>query len=48
MDVYQIFLPFWNFAFTFGRKSEENNLEYPPFRFRRTPAESTEVLGMLG
>jgi hypothetical protein len=36
MTQYDVFLPFWKCVFTFGRKCEENEFEFPAFRARRT------------
>lgn len=48
MDANQVMPPFWKCMFTFGRKSQENEFEFPGFRKRtsaRKPASST--LGMV-
>jgi len=42
---------FWKCVFTFGRKCEENEFEFPAFRARRTPAtmsDAGEINGKFG
>jgi len=36
MSTYKIMPSFWKYMFTFGRKSEENEFEFPRFGQRRT------------
>jgi hypothetical protein len=36
MSMYNVMPPFWRYVFTFGRKSEENEFEFPKFGQRRT------------
>ncbi|OCK74722.1 hypothetical protein K432DRAFT_363217 [Lepidopterella palustris CBS 459.81] len=36
IDVHETFSPFWKCVFTFGRKTDENEFEFPGFRARRT------------
>jgi hypothetical protein len=36
MSAYNVMPPFWKYIFTFGRKSEENEFEFPKFGQRRT------------
>lgn len=38
LEKYGVFHEFWNCAFAFGRKCEENEFEFPSFRMRRTPS----------
>jgi hypothetical protein len=37
MNNYGIFSRFWGCVFTFGRKHEENEIEFPEFVARRSP-----------
>ncbi|KAH8648291.1 hypothetical protein BGZ60DRAFT_423072 [Tricladium varicosporioides] len=47
LSMFQVFLPFWRCAFTFGRKLKENNFEFPPFHFRWSPKEAFECTYVL-
>jgi hypothetical protein len=41
MNTYSVFLELWNYVFTFGRKYEENEFEFPDFIARRPLARSS-------
>ena len=52
LTEYNVFPQFWKCVFTFGRKTEENEFEFPGFRVRNTvtsepnaQAEQSEVTG---
>jgi hypothetical protein len=36
VQAHNIMPPFWKFMFTFGRKSEENEFQFPHFARRRS------------
>jgi hypothetical protein len=38
LGIYKVFPLLWSCLFTFGRKSEENEFEFPPLQAYRTPS----------
>lgn len=45
VGLYEVFQPFWRHVFTFGRKSKENNFDFPNFQHRNATSNGTTSLG---